>query len=383
MSGVQKPMKVMLVAGEASGDAHAADVIKSLLQHNAVYCFGIGGQKMQEAGCDLLFDDKSIAVMGVWNVIKNFGAIKRAWKIAVDALIHHKPDCLVLIDYPGFNLRLAEKAKRLGIKILYYISPQIWAWKKKRIVKIKRLVNHMAVILPFEAEIYEKAGVPVSFVGSPLLDQVKQVDRLVARTALALSHNAIIVGLLPGSRKNEIDYLLPEMIDTIEIMKQRYPHIQFVIPLASTIKEADIWPYLDDTSVPIVLIKRNSHLAMAAADVLIGSAGTATLEAAVLGIPMVVVYKMSWLGYKVVKKLVKIPFISLPNILLGKRIYPELIQNAVNSRQIAEETEKIIDNENYAAEMQQDLTKVRALLGEAGAGKKVAEIVLRLCDNMN
>lgn len=377
-----KPIKIMLIAGETSGDMHGAEVVRALKKLDAnVDCYGIGSRKMLDAGCRLLFDCRTIAVMGIFEVIKHYKEIKAAWNIALDSLTQEKPDCVILIDYPGFNLRFAEKVKALGIKILYYVSPQIWAWKKNRIHKIKRLVDHMAVILPFEEEIYKKAGVPVTFVGSPLLDEIQVHQKKEARETLMLSQNAIIVGLLPGSRASEIERLLPQLIDAAEILKRRYPHIQFVIPLADSIKESDIWPYVDDADVPIVLIKRKSHLAMAASDVLIGSSGTATLEATIIGVPMVVNYIMNALTFTIAKRVVKIPFISLPNILAKKKILPELIQEKANSRQIALEAQKLLDEEAYAAKVEEGLKEVVKVIGEKGAGKRVAEIALDLCHN--
>ena len=377
-----KPTKIMLIAGETSGDIHGAEVVNAFKKIDpTIECYGIGSRKMEEAGCRLLFDCRTIAVMGVFEVIKHYKEIKTAWNIAVDSLTQEKPDCVILIDYPGFNLRFAEKVKAMGIKILYYVSPQIWAWKKNRIHKIKRLVDHMAVILPFEAKIYEKAGVPVTFVGSPLLEEIRVHKKTAARDTLMLSQNAIIVGLLPGSRASEISRLFPELIHTAEILKRRYPHMQFVIPLADSIKEADIWPYVDDADVPIVLIKRKSHLAMAASDVLIGSSGTATLEAAIIGVPMVVVYKMNAMTFAIAKRVVKIPFISLPNILAKKRILPELIQDQANAEAIAVEAERFIDDEAYADHIRQELKDVVKTIGKKGAGKRVAEIALDLCHN--
>ncbi len=374
--------KIMLIAGEASGDSHGAEVVKALKKLvPEIDCFGIGGRKMEQAGCRLLFDSKAIAVMGLFEVVKHFSAIRAAWHKALDALITEKPDCLILIDYPGFNLRFAEKAKALGIKVLYYVSPQIWAWRKGRVHKIKEVVDHMAVILPFEEAIYKEAGVPVTFVGSPLLEQINPCDKMKAREQLMLSQNAIIVGLLPGSRESELSRLLPELIDTAEVLKRRYPHIQFVVPLADTVRESDIWPYVDDANVPIVLIKRNSHLAMSAADVLIGSSGTATLEAAILGVPMVVIYKMNPLTFAVAKRVVKIPFISLPNILVKKAIYPELIQDKAESKYMAEIVQNLLDDEVKVENIKKDLASVVKILGKKGAGKRVAEIALDLCHN--
>ncbi len=371
--------KIMIVAGEASGDNHGAMLVHALKTIRPdTECYGIGSQKMAEAGCRLLFDAKTIAVVGFIEVLRHYRAIKAAWNLAVASLQSEKPDCVVLIDYPGFNLRFAKKAKAAGIKVVYYVSPQIWAWHQSRLKQIKAYVDYMAVILPFEEAFYQAEHIPVSFVGNPLLEQVTRTDRMIARERLSLSHNAIIVGLVPGSRTGELARLMPELIDSAEILSRRYPHIQFVIPLANTIKETDIWPYLDGTNLPIMLIKRNSHLAMSACNVLIGSSGTVTLEATILGIPMVILYKMNALTYALAKRLIKIKYIGLPNLLAQKAILPELIQDQANSNAIAQAASRFIDDEAYLAYTEIELEKVVSSLGEKGAATKVAEIVFAL-----
>ncbi|MCX7123197.1 MAG: lipid-A-disaccharide synthase [Gammaproteobacteria bacterium] len=371
--------KIMIVAGEASGDNHGAMLIQALKKiHPDTDCYGIGSQKMKKAGCRLLFDAKTIAVVGLVEVLRHYPQIKKAWNIALESLKTEKPDCVVLIDYPGFNLRFAKQIKKLGIKILYYVSPQVWAWHKSRLKQIKAYVDHMAVILPFEEDFYKKAQIPASYVGNPVLEQVHKTDRTLAREMLSLSHNAIIVGLIPGSRTGELSRLMPELIDTAEILSRRYPHIQFVIPLANTIKESDIWPYLDGTNLPIMLIKRNSYLAMSAANVLIGSSGTVTLEAAVLGIPMVIIYKMNALTFALAKHLIKIKYIGLPNLLAQKLILPELIQDQANSNAIAHEACRFIDDEQYLARTERELEKVVDSLGQVSTARKVAELTFSL-----
>ncbi len=370
-------MKVMIIAGEASGDNHGGMLVKALQALDPTMdCYGIGGVKMGEAGCRLFFDAKDIAVVGLIEVIKHYGKIKKAWNLALASLTTEKPDCVVLIDYPGFNLRFAKAVKKHGIKVVYYVSPQIWAWHKSRLTTIKATVDHMAVILPFEAKFYKEAGIPVTYVGCPLLEQVTPTEKQLAREQLSLSQNALIFGILPGSRVSELTHLLPELIDAAELLSRRYPHTQFVIPLASTIKESDIWPYLDDTELPIIMIKRNSHLAMSACDVLMGSSGTVTLEATLLGIPMVIIYKMNALTYWFAKRLVKIKFIGLPNLLVQKRVLPELIQDAANSTHIAEETARFIDDEAYVDCTRAALKDITLSLGEKGAAHRVARIVV-------
>ncbi len=371
--------KIMIIAGEASGDNHGAMLIYALKKmHPETDCYGIGSQKMAEAGCRLLFDAKTIAVVGLIEVLRHYPQIKKAWNIAVESLKVEKPDCVVLIDYPGFNLRFAKQVKALGIKVLYYVSPQIWAWHKSRLKQIKAYVDHMAVILPFEVDFYKKAHIPATYVGNPVLEEVHKIKKSVAREQLSLSHNAIIVGLIPGSRTGELARLMPELIDSAEILSRRYPHIQFVIPLANTIKESDIWPYLDDTNLPIVLIKRNSHLAMNAANVLIGSSGTVTLEAAALGVPMVIIYKMNALTFAIAKHLIKIKYIGLPNLLANKLILPELIQHKASSQAIAHEACRFIDEEQYLAQTEQGLEQVINSLGQVSTAKTVAKLIFSL-----
>ena len=377
-----QPIKIMLISGESSGDAHAAYVVRALKKQNpAVDCFGIGGPKMQAEGCRLILDSKSIAVMGVFEVIKHFRAIKQAWNLAVNALEQERPDCVILVDYPGFNLRFAEKVKALGIKILYYVSPQIWAWKKGRIHKIKRLVDHMAVILPFEEHIYQNAGVPVTFVGSPLLEQITLYKKKQVRDELQLSEQDYVVGLMPGSREAEIAKLMPVLASTAEILKRRYTHLRFVVPLADNIDESEVKAYFAEYELRVTFVKHVSHKVMAMADLLIGSSGTATLEAAIFGTPMVVIYKMNALTFAIAKHVVKVPFISLPNILAQKRIYPELIQEQANPAAIANTAAELIENPEKVQQMKIDLKKTVQLLGKKGAGQKVAEIALSLCDN--
>ncbi len=371
--------KIMIIAGEASGDNHGAALIHALKKtHPDTDCYGIGSQKMAEAGCRLLFDAKTIAVVGLFEVLRHYPQIKKAWNIALESLKIEKPDCVVLIDYPGFNLRFAKQVSALGIKILYYVSPQIWAWHKSRIKQIKAYVDHMAVILPFEEAFYQQAQIPVTYVGNPVLQQVQKTSQIAAREQLSLSHNAIIVGLMPGSRVGELARLMPELIDSAEILSRRYPHIQFVIPLANTIKESDIWPYLDGTSLPIMLIKRNSHLAMSASNVLIGSSGTVTLEAAALGVPMVIIYKMNAFTFAIAKHLIKIKYIGLPNLLAQQLILPELIQDQASSQAIAREACRFIDEEQYLARTQDALAAVIDQLGHINTAKKVAELTFSL-----
>lgn len=373
--------KIMLIAGEASGDAHGGRLVAALKTLNPqVECFGIGGRSMAACGCEILFDANLISVVGLVEVIKHYPVIKHAWDTAVNALKERQPDLLILIDYPGFNLRLAKKAKAMGIKVLYYVSPQIWAWHQSRIHKIKETVNHMVVIFPFEVAFYQNAGVPVSYFGCPIVENVVAQDKYTARQELGLAENAVVVGLLPGSRESEISRLLPTLMATAQKILVRYPQAKFLLPVASSLDETDFTPYLN-VDIPLTLIKRDAHTAMAACDVLIGSSGTVTLEAAILGVPMVIIYKMNALTYWLAKKLIKVKYIGLSNLLADKAITPELIQADANPDRIAAAALRFIDDKQYSEVTRQELQKVREQLGAPGTALKVAELALELAKN--
>ncbi|MDF2530387.1 MAG: lipid-A-disaccharide synthase [Gammaproteobacteria bacterium] len=373
--------RVLFIAGEASGDAHASEVAKALKQQQAnIELVGIGGQKMREAGVEIIFDAAEIAVVGLVEVIKHYPALKRAWKKAVDQLKNHRPDLLILVDYPGFNLRLAKVAKQMGIKVLYYISPQIWAWHQSRINKIKQTVDHMAVIFPFEVSFYSKADIPVTYVGSPLAESVIPIGKEAARHKIIpslLAGEGKIIGLLPGSRHSELSRLMPVLIDCAKSLQARYPQAQFLLPIASTLSNQHFEPYLQ-ANLNIHIIENNSHAAIEACDAIICSSGTVTLEAAILGTPMVLIYKTAPLTYWLAKKLIKIKHIGLCNILAGKTIVPELIQHDANVKNIVSHACQILEDKTYQEQMRKDLAWIRQQLGEQKTGKQVAELAFKL-----
>ncbi|MDO8953454.1 MAG: lipid-A-disaccharide synthase [Gammaproteobacteria bacterium] len=393
--------RILFVAGEASGDAHASEVAKALkLQQPGITLVGIGGQKMREAGVEIIFDASEIAVVGIVEVIKHYPAIKRAWNKAVDQLKNHRPDLIILVDYPGFNLRLAKLAKQMGIKVLYYISPQIWAWHQSRITKIKQTVDHMAVIFPFEVAFYSKANIPVTYVGSPLAESVIPIGKDNAKRQIIPSllegegqgegaSPFPIIGLLPGSRKSEISRLMPLLLESAKALKAIYPNAQFLLPIASTLSEADFQQFLpppiagevDMRSLSgegIRIIKNNSHAAIEACDVIICSSGTVTLEAAILSTPMVLIYKTAKITYELGKRLIKIKYIGLCNILADRPIVPELIQDNANVKSIVAHTRKLLEDQVCREQTLKDLAWVREQLGQDRTGNKVAELAVRL-----
>ena len=373
----------MIVAGEASGDIYGADLAReaSKLDPN-LHFFGIGGARMREAGVDTLVDSADMAVVGLVEVLKHFDVISNAFLKLKKILLNDRPDLLILIDYPGFNMRLAKIAKKAGIKVLYYISPQIWAWRQGRVKKIARLVDHMAVILPFEASFYEQAGVPVTFVGHPMLDMVNvTMDRNQAAVSFGLDPAKRIIGLFPGSRRNEIERLLPVIAASARHLKERFPDIQFILPLASTLQNDDITPQLKDAGLDVTITRERIHDMIRACDAVISVSGTVTLEIALVGTPMVIIYKLSPLTYQLAKRLVKIDNIGLCNIVAGETMVQELIQDAASPERIAAEIERFLNDESYAKRVQQKMLSIREKLGNGKASARVAQLAYNMMEN--
>jgi lipid-A-disaccharide synthase len=373
----------MIVAGEASGDIYGADLVSEAMKLVPdIHFFGIGGERMREAGVDTLVDSCDMAVVGLVEVIKHFDVISSAFRKLKRILLTNPPDLLILIDYPGFNLRLAKVAKKIGVKVLYYISPQIWAWRQGRVKKIARLVDQMAVILAFEAPFYEKAGVPVTFVGHPMLDLVNVLlDRSAAAISFNLDPGRKIVGLFPGSRHNEIEKLLPVIIAAAVNLKKRFPDIQFILPLASTLQYDDIVPLLSSAGLEVITTRDRIHDMIRACDAVISVSGTVTLEIALVGTPMVIIYKLSPLTYQLAKRLVKVDNIGLCNIVAGETVVQELIQDEANPAAIASEVEKLLTDHSYHASIVHKLGKVRSKLGQGGASVNVARLAVEMCEH--
>ena len=370
----------MIVAGEASGDIYGAALVSEAnTLVPGIHFFGIGGARMREAGVETLVDSSDMAVVGLVEVIKHFDVISAAFGKLKQIILQTPPDLLILIDYPGFNLRLAKVAKKAGIKVLYYISPQIWAWRQGRVKKIARLVDHMAVILPFEAPFYEKAGVPVTFVGHPMLDLVQvQLDRSTAATSFSLDPARKVVGLFPGSRHNEIERLLPVIIGAASRLMEQFPVIQFILPLASTLSSNDIVPQLTAAGLDVTTTRDRIHDMIRACDAVISVSGTVTLEIALVGTPMVIIYKLSPLTYQIAKRLIKVPNIGLCNIVAGETMVRELIQDEANPEMISAEIAALLTDQTYHASIVAKLAHVRSKLGSGGASARVAALALEL-----
>jgi lipid-A-disaccharide synthase len=370
------PKTIMIIAGETSGDLHGSNLVKAMLQIDPTLRFcGIGGRRMQEAGVDLMAHAADMAVVGLTEVIVKVNQIRRVLNLMKCKLQEMKPDLLILIDYPDFNLMLGKTAKALGIKIFYYISPQIWAWRPGRIKKIKKIVDKMAVILPFEEQLYREANVEATYVGHPLLDTVKtRYARQEAMKKFGLQEGGTTVGLLPGSRKTEVSRLLPVMIKAAEILVNQSPGLQFVLPLADTLDQSFVDHILKQSSVSVRMIHHDMVDAIQVSDIVIVASGTATLETALMGKPMVIVYKVSPLSYYIAKKIITIKHIGLANIIAGKTIVPELIQNEANPECIAQTVVDILNDKNRMDEIKMELNKIKESLGQPGAAERTARL---------
>ena len=371
--------KVLIIAGEASGDLYGGHLVKAIRAADpSIYFLGVGGSHMKEAGVRLLRHAEEMAVVGLPGGKRLF-TIFEAFREITASLIHWRPDLIILIDYPEFNLMIAGRAKRHGIPVMYYVSPQIWAWRSGRIDTIRRRVDRMVVILPFEKKLYQEAGIKVSFVGHPLLDliEVENEEGLLCRQ-YSKNDSTKLIGLLPGSRSSEISRLLPVMLDTADILVDMIPNIHFLVPLASTISREEVNPYLNGRSLPLTVVTDSTHEVIRACEMIVAASGTVTLEAAILGTPLVVVYKVNPLTYWLGKKLVKVNYVALVNIIAGEEIAPELIQHEVTPELIARESMNIFNDDQRKMWIKGRLKDVRHELGNPGASDKAAAVALEL-----
>ncbi len=362
-------MKLAIVAGEASGDLHASEVLKELKKLDPdVKAFGIGGDLLARNGMKLLHHAREMGIVGLFNVVRHLRMFRHIFDELIDAIAREKPDAVVLVDYPDFNLRVAKRCKAMGLRVIYYISPQLWAWRRGRVKQIERYVDHMIVIFPFEEEFYRQHNVPVTYVGHPLIEQVLGVGRAPKKEGITR------IVLLPGSRRMEIASLLPAMVDAVQILGRERKIEPFIIQ-APTIEYEELEEITSKMGVTIPILPHDRGEGIAAADLAISSSGTATLECAVLGTPVVVMYKLSPATYWLARRLVNLPHFSLVNIVAGKKVVPELLQGDVNGPRIAEEARAILDPANYDCVVA-GLGDVKAKLGRFGASRRVAKTIV-------
>jgi lipid-A-disaccharide synthase len=376
---LKEPTTIVMVAGEASGDMHGAHLIRALREclGSGLHVRGMGGREMRAAGADILVDADQVAVVGITEVLSKMPRLFKAMSQIKQLLSEARPALLILIDFPDFNLHLARYAKKLNIPVLYYISPQLWAWRARRVKKIKARVDHMAVILPFEEKFYKQHGVPVTFVGHPLMDAA---NLPAARNPAAPdSDQAPVVALLPGSRDREVQGLLPIMLQAGRMLQSQIGPVRFLISCAPSIDMTLVRNIVDQgqleqtriTTASVRDLLPGCHLAIVAS-------GTVTLEGAICTTPMVITYVVSPLSYRLGKALVSVAHIGLVNLIADRRIVPELVQQEATPQAICEAARSILSDPGVYADMCRDLTMVRNRLGQSGASGKVARIACEL-----
>jgi len=366
--------RLFFVAGEASGDTHGANLIRALqAQAPGIQCEGLGGQEMAAAGMELRHDLAGQAIMGFTEVVKHFGAIRRLFLETAAHIEATRPDAVVLIDYPGFNIRLAQRVKQMGIPVVYYISPQVWAWKKKRIHTLAACVDKMLVIFPFEAALYEKVGLPCTYVGHPLLDHID------AYTPPPSSEGELVIGVLPGSREQEIRRLLTPMIDVARGIAKKFPEARFIAPVVNENRAEQVRALAGD--FPLEIEKGGMYPVLSRARFCLVTSGTATLETALFGVPFMIFYKVTTVTYWLAKFLVDIRYIGIVNILSGRGIVPEFIQGAIQPARILPQALRLIESTPERTRMIDDLKDVRATLGDGGASQNAAREILAVLEH--
>lgn len=375
-------MKYYIISGEASGDLHGSNLMKELKILDPAAEFRIwGGDMMQEQGGELVKHYRELAFMGFAEVLKNIGTILKNIKFCLEDIQQYKPDVLILIDYPGFNLRIAKKLKAISdTKIFYYISPQVWAWKKSRVHTIKKVVDKMFVILPFEKEFYAKFGYEVEFVGHPLLDAMKNLPEINKKTFLEKENipaDKSIIAILPGSRKQEIAKMLPLMLSVVP----KFGKYRFVVAGAPSISPVFYQNLIVDKDVKVVF--GNTYNLLKISDAALVTSGTATLETAILKVPEVVCYKGSWASFQIAKRLVDIKFISLVNLIMDKQVVKELIQEELNTENLVNELVRLLYDSEYRDMVISDFELLREKLGNEGASKNTAMLMLKTLESLS
>jgi len=372
-----QPRKILIITGEESGEMRAAPLLRAIKHYAPGTRFiGIAGDRCRNEGVETFADIRELAVMGFVEVIKHYPRLKKIFELTLQKARDEKPDLAILVDYPGFNLRLAIKLKKMGIKVVYYVSPQVWAWKASRVKIIKKVVDRMMVLFPFEKDFYSKHHYNADFVGHPLLDEVHAGTEASAfRTQLGLDTKRTVIGLLPGSRHNEIVRLLPMIYAAANILKENNPKLQFILLQAKTISDELLGKYAR-LAPEGLKITREYYNGINASDFCIVASGTATLETGILNKPMVVIYKTAWLTSALVRLVIKIKNVSLVNIVAGKKIVEELIQENATPARIIKEIQSLLDSPAKTQTMRNELAAIRTKLGNPGASQRAAKVVV-------
>ncbi len=371
---------LMLVAGEASGDLHGATLSRALQRQGPGWrLVGMGGPRMAEAGVRLLADTVSHAVVGAGEALSRLPRLFRAFRTLRKEVMAQRPRAVVLIDFPEFNLRLARVAKRLQIPVVYFIPPQVWAWRRGRARLLARLATEILAVFPFEPRIYEAAGARVEFVGHPLLDVLPNgLSRNDARPALRVPLDATLIGLLPGSRREEVERLLPPMAEAARRIRETIPQARFLVAPATSVDPALVERLLRNAPLELPQVRGRTYEVMAAADLLLVASGTATLEAALIGTPMVVCYRVSRLTGMIARLLIRIPWVSLANIVSGRAVVPELLQDNATGFRLAEEAVNLLRNPEALEAQRLAFAELKGALGTPGVGERAARRILEV-----
>jgi lipid-A-disaccharide synthase len=370
--------RILIVTGEASGDLHGANLAREIYHLNPHATIqGVGGHHMVEVGVKLIPQVErvdAIGVPGLKQLVRGYRTLRQLKNV----LRNEQYDAVVFIDSPGMNLRLAKTAAKARQRVIYYIAPQIWAWGARRLSVIKRVVNRMIVILPFEEKIFRQAGVPTNFVGHPLLDTMAaSYNKHEVREKFGLSKDELVIGILPGSREHEVRNFLSIMLGASKKLLTHYGQAQFLIAQAPNISASLIHEAMATPGITVQIIPHGSNEVMAASDLLFIASGTATLQAAIIGTPMIIAYRVPWLTYQIGKRLVKIPYIGLVNIIAGKSVAPELIQQDMTPERLSHEALRLLRTPTLVQEMREAFLRVREAIGSSGASRRAAELVLR------
>jgi len=373
--------RALIVTGEASGDLHGAHLIEAARRTDpGLEFFGVGGTRMAAAGCEILIPGETLAVMGLVEVLGHFPTIYRAFR-RLKAILHGsaRPDVLILIDFPDFNLRLAREATRAGVPVLYYVSPQVWAWRQGRVKKIAAVVDHLAAILPFEPEFYRDENIEVTYVGNPLAEEAKVTEEREAfLERLGLDPSRPVIGLFPGSRRNELKYNFATIRATAERLQAQRPALQFLMPVASSLRAEELQERLAGCPVPVKLVEESIYDVANACQAVLTVSGTVTLQTALIGTPMAILYRLAPLSYAIGKRLVKVPHIGLANIVAGERVAREFLQDQATPEALADELLRLTEDEGYRRSVREGLLKVREHIGPPGCSERVARIASQL-----
>ncbi len=375
--------RVMIVAGEASGDLYGARLareLENLLPD--ITCCGLGGEHMRKAGVRLLADVSELSVIGLVEVIRHYPRLRNLLNTMKQELKQIRPDVLVLIDSPDFNLPLARQAARCGIRVMYYVSPQIWAWRSSRIRVIKKCVDQMATVFPFEEKFYRDAGVPVEYVGHPLVEDAHaSMDRDAFFRAHRLSTDKKLVGLFPGSRTSEVEYNFPTLVQAAADLARRRSDVQFITPVASTLPADFVHGFVRDSAVQITTSTAGIYDVIHACDAIAATSGTVTLQITLMQTPMLIIYKVSPLTYRILSRLVNFTYAGIANVIADKMISREFIQHEATPDNVAEELQKLLCDPVYTYRMKEEMGSIRDALGEKNGSAEAARLAVRLMNS--